>query len=227
MENFTELLSESSSGAIAILDSTIPLAAYCPLDLSLDNKELAAYNVGHPIDCQKYIDEVLIRNNAQVAYGGYLEERALYDGNPNFTKKEGSPRTLHLGMDFWAPSGTKVQTPLEGIIHSFRNNNSLGDYGPTIILEHTLGRIRFYTLYGHLSLKSLEGLFVGRQFRKSSVLGTLGATEINVGYAPHLHFQLIIDIGHHNGDYPGVCTRDTLENFANNSPNPILLLNFS
>jgi hypothetical protein len=42
---------------------------------------------------------------------------------------------------------------LDGRVHSFQNNDSLGNYGPTIILEHQVEDLTFYTLYGHFVVK--------------------------------------------------------------------------
>ncbi|WP_339838493.1 hypothetical protein [uncultured Maribacter sp.] len=60
----------------------------------------------------------------------------------------------------------------------------------------------FYTLYGHLSIDSLDGLFINKQFNAGEILGRLGTPNINVNYAPHLHFQIIRDLQGNMGDYP-------------------------
>ncbi len=129
-----------------------------------------------------------------------------------------------MGVDFWAKAGTTVLAPIHGTVHSFQNNAAIGDYGPTIILQHEIQGIRFYSLYGHLSLASLDELHIGKSFRSGDVIGTLGTPDINVNYAPHLHFQLIQDIGEYFGDYPGVCTTKDMEYYKENCPNPLYLL---
>ncbi len=174
--------------------------------------------------CQKYVTYVLNRENSKVAYGGYLEKRNLYGNSERFHGIES--RNIHLGMDFWCDAGTKVLAPLEGIVHSFANNADFGNYGPTIILTHEITGNRFYTLYGHLSLDSIDGLYVGKVVHKGDILAALGTSGINVGYAPHLHFQLIRDIGDYLGDYPGVCTKSDASYFSNNCPDPDLLLGY-
>lgn len=207
---------------IQILDVAIPLEAYCKIDLSSGNNDLKAYDITDPSSCQDFIDSVLRKNRAKVAFGGYLEERNLYSNAERFS--EGAARNIHLGMDFWCKADTKVLVPLDGEVHSFKNNDDLGNYGPTIVLRHQLEQIRFYTLYGHLSLGSLRRLSVGRQFKKGETLATLGTPDINVNYAPHLHFQLIIEIEDYYGDYPGVCSSNTLDFYKKNCPDPNLLL---
>ena len=209
---------------LPILDPAIPLSRYCEINLSTANGELREVDLTHPAACQAYIDVCLERNGAQVAYGGYLEVRDLYGDKPAFS--DGTPRNIHLGVDFWAKAGTKVITPLDGKVHSFQNNTARGDYGPTIILEHRTVAGKLYTLYGHLSVETLETLKKGEFFKAGSVLGTLGTTDINVNYAPHLHFQLIRDLGTFQGDYPGVCAVNELEYYSNNCPNPCILIGF-
>ncbi|UJH66854.1 peptidoglycan DD-metalloendopeptidase family protein [Allomuricauda sp. SCSIO 65647] len=207
------------------LDWAIPFKAYCSLDLSIENKELNGIVISDPLACQRYIDSVLEKNGAQVAYGGYLEKRALYADSDRFS--EGGARNIHLGVDFWCKAGTNVIAPLNATVHSFKNNSDKGNYGPTIILEHKspVGAM-FYTLYGHLSVQSLDGLYRGKPVKRGDVLAGLGTPDINVNYAPHLHFQLIVDLQGYNGDYPGVCSQEHVEFYRNNCPDPNLLLGF-
>jgi len=79
-----------------------------------------------------------------------------------------------LGIDITAIAGTEIFAPLEGSVHSFQNNSSFGDYGPTIILEHNLDGEIFYTLYGHLSLNSLDELSEGKEIKKGQKIAELG-----------------------------------------------------
>jgi hypothetical protein len=59
-----------------------------------------------------------------------------------------------------------VLAAVDGFVHSFNYNTGLGDYGPTIILEHKIEDHKFYTLYGHLSLESIDGIEIGTVFLK-------------------------------------------------------------
>ena len=213
-----------SNEPIPILDSAIPLNTYVPLDLSKRNMALKAYDITDYRSCQSYIDTVLKKMDGNVAYGGYLEQRNLYANHKNFTHLGVPIRNIHLGIDYWCASGTTVHVPLDGMVHSFRNNNVVGDYGPTIILKHVLDSHIFYTLYGHLSLDSLKGLFIGKVFKAGQSLGRLGTPDINVNYAPHLHFQVIKDLEGNQGDYPGVCSQERLTFYQENCPDPNLLL---
>ena len=200
---------------------------YLPLDLSVHNEvlkaSLHAYSISQ--DWEEYIHHLLVKSDKKVAYGGYLEHRFLYERSSYFTKVEPSKvRNIHLGIDLWCPSRTPVITPLDGIIHSFQNNLNYGDYGPTIILEHLVNERSFYTLYGHLTEESIQNKCVGDKIQKGEVFAALGDASVNGDYAPHLHFQLIFDIGDYKGDYPGVSSLIDITYFEQNCPDPNLLL---
>jgi murein DD-endopeptidase MepM/ murein hydrolase activator NlpD len=81
-------------------------------------------------------------------------------------------------------------------------------------------------LYGHLSANSLSGLKVGMTFKAGQKLGKLGIFEENGGYAPHLHFQLIKNIGNWRGNYPGVCSVEDLNYYKENCPDPLEFLGY-
>ncbi len=222
MKPLTELLHSFSESAISILDMAIALNAYTEINLSHDNSDLDNFVITDPKECQRYIDRVLEQNAAKVAYGGYLEQRNLYSDKANFSGN--STRNIHLGIDFWSRAGTKVLAPIDGWVHSFQNNDAIGDYGPTIILRHEIENIAFHTLYGHLSLESLNNIFVGKHYKQGDTLATLGTAAINVNYAPHLHFQIIHDMNDKKGDYPGVCAVGDMVFYTKNCPDPELLL---
>ncbi|UCE64278.1 MAG: aminotransferase class III-fold pyridoxal phosphate-dependent enzyme, partial [Nitrospirota bacterium] len=134
-------------------------------------------------------------------------------------------RTIHLGIDLFMKEGSPVFAPLESIIHSFQNNDQVHDYGPTIILHHAVeGGIEFYTLYGHLSLESLENLSVGMHLKKGDRIGTIGDPSINGQWPPHLHFQIITDRLKYSGDFPGVCAPVNRSLWLSLCPDPNLIL---
>lgn len=158
-----------------------------------------------------------------VRYGGYAEDRTNYT-QELFAPAGEEPRTVHLGLDVFAPAGAEVLTPLAGRVHSSRINDNPGDYGPTIIIEHDAGGTKFHTLYGHLSRDSLKGLKPGAAFMAGEAIGALGTRRENGGWPPHLHFQLILDIKEMRGDYPGVCKRSEREHWLAICPDPRPLL---
>lgn len=224
MNTFLDALKSITTNTISILDTTISVCEYVALNLSKDNLELDGVDITDYTKCQSYITNVLKSTNGIVAYGGYLEERNLYNDKESFTTTSKLVRNVHLGIDFWSEAFTKVIVPYSGKVHSFKFNNVVGDYGPTIILEHVVGMYTFYSLYGHLTLDSLDDLFFGKPFKAGNVLGRLGTPDVNVNYAPHLHFQIIRDLEGNTGDYPGVCAKEQLAFYQENCPDPNILL---
>jgi murein DD-endopeptidase MepM/ murein hydrolase activator NlpD len=166
----------------------------------------------------------LTSNKAKVAFGGYNEERSLYQRSTIFKDQETEERNMHIGLDLWIKAGTPVLAALDGKVHSYNYNEGFGDYGPTILLEHQLESQIFYTLYGHLSLDSLENIKIGSIFKKGEQLASLGDASVNGDYSPHLHFQIIKNIADKFGDYPGVCSKNELPFYLENCPDPNLLL---
>jgi len=207
-----------------VIDSGIHYSKYIPLDLSVTNQELVESKPENAAQFENFIFNYLEKNNAQVAYGGYIEGRTLYQRSTIFKNDSIPERNIHIGLDLWTKADTAVLAPLNGKVHSFKNNIGLGDYGPTIILEHIVENEKFYTLYGHLSLESIENLSVGKVFNRGQKIGTLGNSSVNGDYAPHLHFQIIKNIQDYHGDYPGVCNTNDLNFYIENCPDPNLLL---
>ncbi len=207
-----------------IIDESIKISEYAPLNLSVSNQELVDAKLDTSDDFEKYISNYLKENNAKVAFGGYIEGRFLYQRSAIFLNESKPERNIHIGLDLWAEAGTVVLAALNGIVHSFKNNIGLGDYGPTIILEHEVENQKFYTLYGHLSLESIENLNIGDYFKKGEKIATLGNASVNGDYAPHVHFQIIHNIEDYWGDYPGVCNTKDLNFYIENCPDPNLLL---
>ena len=160
----------------------------------------------------------------QLLMGGYLEDRFIYD-SPVFRSEGEEARTLHLGLDIFAPAETSVFAPLEGQVHSFQVNDGQLDYGPTLILEHKPEEgLTFWTLYGHLSEDSLLGIEEGDPIAAGEKIAEFGTPDINGGWAPHLHFQIMLDLQERRGDFPGVCKLSEKDAWAEICPDPRKLL---
>lgn len=194
------------------------------MDLAVSNPDLNKFELNNIAAFETYLGQQRKKFDSKIAFGGYLEKRNLYQRSSLFKYKDTEERNIHIGIDLWTQAGTAVICPLDGLIHNFKNNASIGDYGPTIILKHQLENDVFYTLYGHLSLESLENLKTGMSFKKGQQLASLGNPSENGDYAPHLHFQIIKNIADYDGDYPGVCSESDLDFYLENCPNPNLLL---
>jgi len=194
-------------------------------DLTAANKELTTEVINKPWMFSQLVNQKLRENNCRYGIGGYMEHRTIYAFSSHFDTDD-EPRRLHLGVDIWSDAGTPVYAPLDGIVHSYQDNNTIGDYGPTIILQHNLDGLTLYSLYGHLSRKSLKGLSKGMPVSKNNQIATLGNADENGHWPPHLHFQLMFDMEGKQGDYPGVAKFSEKEIWQKNIPDPGLILKF-
>ncbi len=224
------LLKKNASTFHSVIQFDNKKDCFLHLDFTSANKEITQEIVSDTYKFSAYINQKLKRANCRFGIGGYNELRTFYSRSELFNEKASNyntanlhspePRRLHLGIDVWGAYGTPVFTPLGGVIHSFAFNNNYGDYGATIILQHDLEGIRFHTLYGHVSLKDINGLIEGAYISHGEELAHFGAPEENGGWPPHLHFQVIQNMELMQGDYPGVCKYSEREKYLLNCPDP-------
>ncbi|RMG84390.1 MAG: aminotransferase class III-fold pyridoxal phosphate-dependent enzyme [Bacteroidetes bacterium] len=199
-----------------------------PLDLGVGSLELgAAQNFEQTTLFTQKINALLAEKQADWGVGGYGEVRPVYTTDEYVTEGNDGPqwRSVHLGLDVWAPAGTPVMAPLDGIVHSLQNNRGDRNYGPTILLEHRpTPDLVFYTLYGHLSVESLSERAPGAAIKKGEKFATIGAPPDNGNWPPHLHFQVILDLMGWSGDFPGVAFPGERDIWLSLCPNPATLL---
>ena len=200
-------------------------------DLSIGSRELG--NLVELSDVKWFTHQLFERMNAaqsRVGIGRYNEARPIYTGDQYRVAGNDGPewRTLHIGLDLFMEVGSPILAPLDGIVHSFRNNSTSLDYGPTIILQHTVPtstgeQLTFYTLYGHLSEDSLADLYEGKPIAQGTPFAKIGSYEVNGGWPPHLHFQIITDLLDRAGDFPGVALPSQRATWLSLSPDPNLV----
>jgi len=195
-----------------------------PFNFTATNTEITKELIADTQQFSAWVNNKLQTENATFGIGGYKENRTLYSRSNLFAGKQA--RTLHLGVDIWGAAGTPIHAPIGGMVHSFAYNNNFGDYGATIILQHNLDTTAFYTLYGHLSLSDLIEMRVGKFVTRGELFAHFGEPTDNGNWPPHLHFQIIEDMGLSEGDYPGVCSLHEAEKYLNNCPDGNLMLNF-
>lgn len=222
MMDLTDLLNAQGASMHPVFQPDLTPGNTLFLDLS-ENTEIASLLAPDNADpTGERIFSLMREKQAIYGYGGYMEDRAVYRRSPLFRDNRGNARSIHLGTDIWAPAGTPVYVPLDATVHSFRNNDTFGDYGPTIIMRHTIAHHTFYCLYGHLSAESLYGLHNGRALAAGSLVGKIGDSFENGDWPPHLHFQFITDIQNWSGDYPGVCFPHEKVKYRILCPDPII-----
>ena len=192
-------------------------------DFSKKNKKLATVDLSNAQEFESYVNNAIKEGHNKYGAGGYGENRIIYRRS-NLFENNKEPRSIHLAVDIWLPAKTPIYSPLLGTIHSFQDNNNFGDYGPTIILEHRLSGVAFYTLYGHLSRASLKNLKVGMKIKKGEQIATLGNYNENGEWPAHLHFQVISNMLGKKGDFPGVVRASEKNYYLNLCPDPNLIL---
>ncbi|MBK8906238.1 MAG: aminotransferase class III-fold pyridoxal phosphate-dependent enzyme [Anaerolineaceae bacterium] len=177
----------------------------------------------------------------KIGIGRYDEPRRIYTADTFRVpgNDRGEWRTIHIGLDLFAKAGTAVYAPLPATIHSFANNTDRLDYGPVIVLEHKVSDdLTFYTLYGHLSEASLDGLTIGQPITQGQKFAEIGTYPTNGDWPPHLHLQILVDLLHHPvtlspchpvtpspaTDFPGVAAPSQRAIWLSLCPDPNLLL---
>ena len=95
----------------------------------------------------------------------------------------------HKGIDYGAPSGTRVKATGGGIVEIAGRQ---GGYGNVVVLRH---QSKYTTWYGHLSGLA-KGLRNGARVAQGEVIGFVGATGLATG--PHLHYEFRINDVHQN-----------------------------
>ncbi|MGB1238828.1 MAG: aminotransferase class III-fold pyridoxal phosphate-dependent enzyme [Pseudomonadales bacterium] len=162
---------------------------------------------------------------------GYYNEPRLVYTEDAFRKgpyKASNRRTVHLGVDAFAPAATPVHAPQAAKVIYCENRSDYLDYGGVVILSHTTDKgDTFFTLYGHLDPHSVAALTAGQQLERGQAFARLGDVNGNGGWNPHLHFQLALTLQGIDYDWPGAVDPDELALWNALCPNPAPLLNLS
>ena len=196
------------------------------IDLSIDSKWIGSRNEIEDLDLFQYKIEKLQKEYPnKIIAGGYLEPRSIYSSSSydKIGNYGDESRTIHLGLDFWLPPGTKVSSIFDGEVIAAVNDKGHKEYGGLIILKHSVDDFDFYTLYGHNTVESTLKNKVGDNVKKGDVIAEIGNYPENGNWAPHLHFQIMLSMLNHEIDYPGVCYFNQINIWKDLCPNPNLL----
>jgi 4-aminobutyrate aminotransferase-like enzyme/Ser/Thr protein kinase RdoA (MazF antagonist) len=227
-------LAAHAGSAASLLDVNLHTAPSLVFDLSVGSPFLSADPAAADTEAlTEKIFSALKKARVSVGIGRYDEARLLYTsslfaadpksastGNPTDER-----RTVHLGIDLFVAPGAAVYAPIEGVVHTLANNTGALDYGPLVILRHETGDGQeFFTLYGHLAKSTLSQLRAGQRLARGEKFARVGAVQENGGWAPHLHFQIILDLLERDADFPGVARASERGVWTSLSPDPNLLL---
>ncbi len=177
-------------------------------------------------DMNTMVDAAL--GDSKTGIGRYAEPRLIYTSAQFFqaSEKHAIRRTVHLGVDLFAPALTPVHAPLSGEVSYAAWQQGTLEYGGMVVLQHCVPDTEhtFYTLYGHLSRDSVAALAIGQSIAAGECFAELGTVDDNGGWSPHLHLQLGIGTGNLS-DWPGVVAPDDTTAWKQIFPNPAALLN--
>lgn len=164
-------------------------------------------------------------NSNKVISGGYLEARGVYstDSYDKMGNSGKESRSIHLGIDFWLPAGTPVHALLDGEVVTAVNDEGDKEYGGLVILKHDLREFSFYSLYGHLSVKSATRWRPGDKIEKGERIAELGDYPENGNWPAHLHFQIMLSMLDYEIDFPGVAYFRQINVFEGLCPDPNFL----
>ena len=211
-----------------LVEPDLRIANNVIFDLSIGSRELGS--MAEVFDIEQFTSNVFGRMkvaSCEVGIGRYNEARPIYTSELYRSEGNNGPewRTIHIGLDVFMEAGSPVFAPLDGIVHSFRNNWAHLDYGPTIILQHNVAnnQLTFFTLYGHLSTDSLDDLYEGKHIARGTPFARIGDASVNGGWPPHLHLQIITDMLDRTGEFPGVALPGQRATWLSLSPDPNLI----
>ena len=196
------------------------------LDMSIGSTLLGNLSEYNDTDVSEFkLKQFRKHHPKTILVNGYLETRPFYTTEAFKSEGNNGPqyRTVHLGTDFWIPAKTPVYAPFDGTVKIIHHNNYDKDYGPMLILEHKFKGGKFHSLYGHLSLMSLEILKVGQKIKQGDRIAYIGKPSENGNWAPHLHFQLILDLLDNNENFNGVALPSKAEVWKSICPDPNII----
>jgi len=225
-EGIKRWLQANAGSAASILETEVRSAPSIVLDLSVGSVFLGADpGAAEPGKLTQKIFSELKQAGADFGVGRYdepLYTSPLFGAGGDPTDER---RTVHLGIDLFVEPGTPLRAPLDGVVHVVTNNSAPLDYGPLVILRHETGDgEEFFTLYGHLTKDTSNNLKAGQHVACGQQFARVGSSEENGGWAPHVHFQIILDLLELGADFPGVAYASQRAVWTSLSPDPNHLL---
>lgn len=212
----------------AIIRPSVARPAVLALDLTATSPDAAAWATLDADGAERLIEQRVAEAGADFAIGLYGEDRNIYKSDAFQTGSAGARRTVHLGIDLFAPAGEPVHAPFAGKVAFIHDDAVAFGFGPTVLLEHrTDGGDVFWTLYGHLSRRSVQKLSLGQAIAKGEAFTAFGAPSENGHWSPHLHFQVVTDHLGLEARMHGVGVGDQWQVWRAVSPDPSVVFGFS
>ena len=146
-----------------------------------------------PEEAEALWREIAARDGIDLGIGPWCEDRPVYSSSAfDSVFAPGQRRSLHLGLDLFAPAGTVVRAPLAGeVVDLFATDLPL-DYGHAVLLRHEPeAGLVFHSLWGHLAAQTVKDRRIGERLAAGAEIGRMGAPAENGNWQPHVHIQLV------------------------------------
>ncbi|MFN0097726.1 MAG: aminotransferase class III-fold pyridoxal phosphate-dependent enzyme [Gemmatimonadaceae bacterium] len=222
----TAWIAQHSASFAPLIGRDLRSTPVAPIDLSAMSALVSSEpRENAPAELDRRIQRLLSEHGATVGVGGYDEARLIYawPDEPDATE----PRTIHVGIDLSLAAGSPLHAPLDATVHGFEDASGHHDYGPVIVLRHRTDDavpVEFYSLYGHLTRDSLDGLRVGDAIAKGAVFARVGSAPTNGDWWTHVHVQLVTDLLDVPCNVDGVVRASQREVWKSLCPDPNLIL---
>jgi murein DD-endopeptidase MepM/ murein hydrolase activator NlpD len=209
----------AGAAALPELLATLPVAPMFPT-LAGPGIALPLSTPGMPAFSDRAFDGWFAARGAGFGLGLYGEERDVYRSAQFADAASPERRTVHLGVDVFAPAGTPVHAPLAGMVEWVACNAEPLDYGHTLLLRHEAQGVAFFTLYGHLAGTLPDLCRIGQRVAAGQVVAHLGDWGENGGWTPHLHLQVLASTLSQRGNFFGVGQKSLWPVWRQISPDP-------
>lgn len=218
---------EGFAAILAHLQAATPAPIFRPEIMAGPSIALptAGQRADMPAFSDRAFDAWFAQQGVPYGIGLYGENRSVYASDQFADMASHERRTVHLGIDVFAPAGTPVYAPLAGTVRHLTYQSDPLDYGNVLILEHDDGPAPYFTLYGHLGGSLPELLSEGARVQPGDLIAHLGDWHENGGWAPHLHFQIMTSmLEQSSGNFFGVGHAGLWGVWAQICPDPNMIL---
>lgn len=135
--------------------------------------------------CIRMVYDIHEKYGIDFSYGGWMEDRTFLWKGSYLDKHHGC---VHLGVDINVPMGAEVVASFSGTIVRVDDDHPEPEgWGPRVIVRHH--DLPICMIYAHLSPKIRVS--AGNEIEAGTVIGTVGSSNRNGGWFPHLHVQAI------------------------------------
>lgn len=151
--------------------------------------------------------------------GWYLDDRS-YKLKGTHIYNEG--RVFHLGIDIMTQGIASIYNPLVGKVYEVNYEDWHWGYWGYVIMEYSFSDRKFFALFGHMDYKSLP--WKGSIIQAGEKLWTLGTSEQNWNWVPHLHLQVFTGVDFEKWKLKGYCALEDMKSMQYICPHPWFLL---